>query len=191
MARYTKRAPGGRLEGNAHNQRRWGGGTSCPPRSTAGPVPASPFVVKHVGRHGFEDQGLINFKAVYCFVKDILKRDGPWRSHVMLVPRFRHRRSGFITRRPETVSQGQHEASFELVSPLKRSQGPWGPHSGRTPPAELELGTPRRHPGQSCSPLTSPLGALVLHCKGLHLEAQVSSSQHGRRPHACPVFPAP
>lgn len=122
------------------------------PPGHSGPVPSSPFVVKHVERHGFEDQDLINFKAVYCFVKDILKRDGPWRSHLMPVPRFRHRRSGFITHCPEewqTVSQGRREASFELMSSLKRSQGPWGPHSGRAPPAELELGTPRHHPGQS------------------------------------------
>lgn len=39
------------------------------------------------------------------------------------------------------MSQGQHEASFELMSPLKRSQGPWGPHSNHAPPAELALGT--------------------------------------------------
>ena len=41
------------------------------------------------------------------------------------------------------MSRGQHEASFKLMSPLKRSQGPWGPHSDCAPPAELAPGTPQ------------------------------------------------
>ena len=158
------------------------------PPAHSGPVPSSPVVVKHVERHGFEDQDLINFKAVYCFIKDILKRDGPWRSHLMPVPRFRHCRSGFITHRPEkrqTVSQGRHEASFELMSPLKRSQGLWGPHSGCAPPAELELGTPRRHPGQSalrCPARSGP--GFAFRSSGQFISAW-------SRPHVCPVPPPP
>lgn len=63
----------------------------------------------------------------------------------------------------QTGSQGRHEASFELMFPLKRSQGPWGPCSDRAPPAELALGTPRVSSVTVTLWLTSPGGALVLH----------------------------
>ena len=95
----------------------------------------------------------------------------------MPVPRFRHCRSGFITHRPEkrqTVSQGRHEASFELMSPLKRSQGLWGPHSGCAPQQSWSSAPPGVIQGSLLSAAQPARGPV------LHLEAQVSSSQHGR-----------